>query len=367
LLDGRLGQLIAIVAIVAVATVARADNDADALYERARVADQRAFDPAGALALYDRIAREFPDARVALAARRRADQLRALVGSNGEHAREAAELMRLVAESDRVARADVERRADALADAAWPGAPEAASWLAAWLRERGDYAAARARFERVAERWPSSPHGPAALRGAAGCALDAGDWAGAEAIAARLPESERDARDEIEAAAALGRRRDRVDVLAWLVLAVVIAALAGSLAEAIVRDPVAHDRSIASSAGEAGVRGGGARVRLRAALHPPIEVAFLAPVAAVLVAIGYAAQRTIAPAVLRISLAGVAFAWLSGATLDALRARGRPVRVRAVLHVVACALGVVAVGYLATTRDGLYDMLVETARFGPEP
>ncbi|HEY6033918.1 MAG TPA: hypothetical protein VIV58_06650, partial [Kofleriaceae bacterium] len=71
------------------------------------------------------------------------------------------------------------------------------------------------------------------------------------------------------------------------------------------------------------------------------------------------------PVVLRIAIAGIGFAWISGATLDLLRARGRAWRARAIGHVVACAAGVVAVAYLALTGGGLLDLLAETVRFGP--
>jgi nitric oxide reductase large subunit len=92
---------------------------------------------------------------------------------------------------------------------------------------------------------------------------------------------------------------------------------------------------------------------------------FLAPVAAVIVAASFTAHRAIAPAVLRISIVGVALAWMSGAALDLLRQRGRPVRARAIVHIVACAVAIVSVGYIAITRDGLLDMLAETVQFGP--
>lgn len=272
--------------------------------------------------------------------------MRARVGARGEHAREAGELARLIASAETLAADDVVRRADALADAAWPGAPDAGAWLAGWLRRRGDLAGARARYERVAERWPSSPQADAARRGAAGCALDAAAWDVAEALAERLPTAapdDRILRDDLLAAIARGRLRARLAIVAWLVLAVVVVALVGSLADAMLR--------------------GGRRWPPR---RPPIEALFLAPITALVVALAFTAHHAIAPAVLRISVGGLALAWLSGAALDTLRVRGRPLRARAIGHVVACALGVVAIGYLAMTTDGLYDMLAETVRFGPE-
>ena len=92
---------------------------------------------------------------------------------------------------------------------------------------------------------------------------------------------------------------------------------------------------------------------------------YIAPVSAIVVAASFAIDRVIAPAVVRITLAGLVAAWLSGTTLDLLRIRARAVRGRAVLHVVACAAGVLAVGYIAIMRDGLIDMFSETVRFGP--
>src|SRR5262249_32993842 len=132
-------------------------------------------------------------------------------------------------------------------------------------------------------------------------------------------------------------------VAAWIALVLGFAALAGSLAEAALR--------------------GGLRLP---SLRPPIEAMFLAPIAAVLIAVSFTAHRAVAPAVTRIALVGLGLAWLSGTALDAARARGRTVHFRAVLHVAACALGVVAIGYIAVTRDGLLDMLAETVKFGPE-
>jgi hypothetical protein len=60
-------------------------------------------------------------------------------------------------------------------------------------------------------------------------------------------------------------------------------------------------------------------------------------------------------------------AWLSGAALDALRARERPVRARALVHVAVCLVGIAALGYVVMMRDNLLDMVIETVKFGPEP
>ncbi|MCW5807564.1 MAG: hypothetical protein KIT31_34725, partial [Deltaproteobacteria bacterium] len=72
---------------------------ADTLFAAARACEDTLADPARALRLYERILAEEPDARVATAAARRAEQLRGRVGGHEEHAREAADLARLVAEA----------------------------------------------------------------------------------------------------------------------------------------------------------------------------------------------------------------------------------------------------------------------------
>jgi hypothetical protein len=147
------------------------------------------------------------------------------------------------------------------------------------------------------------------------------------------------------AAAASGRRRARWYVGAWLALAGTLAALIGSLVEAALRSPPG---------------------RRRAVLRPPIEVAYLAPVAAVLIGVAFTAHRLIAPAVAAISAGGVALSWLSGAALEQLRVDGRARRLRTVGHIAACVVAVAALAYIALTRDGLIDALIETVRFGPD-
>ena len=149
-------------------------------------------------------------------------------------------------------------------------------------------------------------------------------------------------RDELVDQIAKGRRRDHIYTAAWIAVGLV---LAGLLASVI----------------EAGVRAG-----KRPSFAPPVEVMFLGPVVAVIVAISFTAHRAIAPAVTTISVGGLVCAWLSGAALDRLRAEGRRVRVRAIAHVIACVVAVVALCYIAMMRDGLLDLLIETVRVGPE-
>ena len=363
-------------AIAAITRLPARDSDPDVLFAAARACEDRLLDPARAAAIYERIVADHPGARVAAAAARRIAALRALVGASGEAAAHAAELAQLVAGADAEPPAAVIRRGEVLSAAAWPGAPTAALWLADWLRRSGRLLEAQAHYAVVEARWPELPQARAALAGAAGCALDAHDWSLAETLASRLPVAEvadrpadqvadrpvdqpadrpadraadrsvdRIVRDELLAAAARGRRRDRWYAAAWLAIAGAFAALLGSLLEAVLR----------RSAGT-----------WWAALRPPIEVMFLGPVALVLLGVAFTAHRAIAPAVATISAGGLALAWLSGAALELVRAGGRSQRLRGALHLLVCLAGVAGLVHVALTHGDLIDMLIESVRFGPE-
>lgn len=328
----------------AIAAIERAPAERglpDVLFAAGRACEDRLHDPARALAIYERITREMPDAGVSIAAGRRAQVLRPAAG----HAREAAELSTLMATADSLAAPEVEQRARALVAADWPGALDAALWLGDWQCRTNRFREADATYAALVARAPTAPQAAVARRNAAGCAADAHDWAHAEQLARALPAGDPiDAavRSDLLAAARTGQRREQLYVASFVLAALAALALLASLTEAALR--------------------GGKR---RPPLQPPVEVLYIAPVAAIVVAASYAIDRLIAPAVLRISVAGLVLSWLSGAALDLLRARQRPVRLRSVAHVLACALGVLAVGYIAIMNDGLIDMFSETVRFGP--
>lgn len=334
-------------AVAAIERAPAALPDLDyALFRAGQACEDALADPARALALYERLVREFPAAGIAIAASRRAELLRGQIGGGGEHAVEAAQLAQLVASADRLAPAEIDRRARALADAAWPGAPDAALWHAEWLRRSKRFAEAAARFDDLIARWPAAPQARDALRGAAGTALDASAWDRAAALARRLPAdapADRVMREELLDAAARGRLRAHWYTIAWFVAAAMLAALAASFAHALYRAPAPR------------------RVRI------PGELLFLAPIVAVLVGVALTAHETIAPAVTIVSLGGLLCAGLSGAALEQLRAHGRPLRLRAALHVAASFLTVCALLYIVLMRDNLLDLVIETVRFGPEP
>jgi hypothetical protein len=336
-------------AIAAITGLPASQSSPDVLFAAARACEDKLFDPGRAAAIYQRILTDHATARVATAAARRLAALRALIGVHGEAAPYATALAQLVAHADAQPPGAVLLQGARLATADWPGAPAAALWLADWLRRSGRLLEAQAHYARVVARWPDRVEARAALRGGAGCALDAHDWALAEALARRLPIAEaadQVVRDELLGLAARGRRRDRGAVAAWLAIAGAFAALACALAVTVVRSPP-------------GTR--------RAVLRPPIEIVFLAPIALVFLGVAFTAHRAIAPAVAIISLGGLGLAWLSGATLEQLRAHGRAHSLRSLAHIVLCLAGVAGLVYVALTRDNLIDSLIETVRFGPDP
>ena len=122
---------------VAAITDHAAKPDAELLFAAARACEDKLDDPGRAAAIYKRIVAAFPDARVALPAARRLDALRPRLGAHGETAGLAAELAQLIARADELPAPAVLVRGAQLADGAWAGAPDAALWLASWLRRTG--------------------------------------------------------------------------------------------------------------------------------------------------------------------------------------------------------------------------------------
>lgn len=329
----------------AVTAIAQAHGDvADETYAAGRACEDKLLDPARALALYDRVLHEWPDASVARAAESRAAHLRTQIGSG--HAREATDFARLIAAAEHLSADDVIRRGDLLAHTAWPGAPEAALWLAEWLRHATRFADADARYAYVIATWPSAPEAKLAATGRTGSAIDAKAWARAGELIAILPATTLEdaaVRDDLVSALARGRFRATLYLAAWLALAASLVMLLVSLLEAILHHGARWPR-----------------------VRPPVEIWFSGPIALVLAGASFTAHQAIAPAVLRIAVTGIVLAWISGATLDLLSSRGRKTRLRSLGHVALCALGVLAVAYIALAGSGLLDLIAETVQFGPE-
>lgn len=331
----------------------------DALFLAARACEERLLEPARALALYERILARHGDARVAVAAGRRARQLREQVGQAGTSSEQAQAFAHLVAASDRLPLAEALRRADQLAEASWGGAGDVLLWSAELVRRRGatdapdseakgDVVEAMRRYRLVLARHPGTPAAKLALRGLAGAAADARDWALTEALARQLAvddAADEVTRDELLQRAATGRATARWTTRARAVLVGCAALLVASLLSLLGWRP--------------------RREHLRV-LRPPLEVAYLAPVAAVMIGAALTAHAAIAPAVAIICGGGLALAWLSGAALVEARRQGRSSRARTGAHLVLGAVSALALAYLAITRTGLLDLLIATLRFGPE-
>jgi tetratricopeptide (TPR) repeat protein len=352
--DDEVAELVAGIEAASAAPGELASSDRaalpDALFTAARACEERLLDPSRALALYERILATFPDARVAVAAARRARHLREQVGLAGRSSDEALAFAHLVADGERLQLSEALRRADALAARDWTGAAEVLLWSAELVRRRGSLSEAMARYRRIVESYPGTASAIVATRGLAGVAVEQGDWVLAEQMARALPIADPAdviTRDELLAKVAVGRTAARWVVRARLVLAATVVLLLISLLHVTGwRHPLAW---------------------FRALYRPPLEVLYMAPVAAVMIGASLTAHTSIAPAVTIISLGGMALSWLSGSVLSEARRRERETRWRSFGHVAITALAAVALAYLAVTRTDLLEMLIATVQMGPEP
>jgi hypothetical protein len=320
---------------------------ADALFAAARALEEGGGDPVGAHRLYQRIARDHPGARVAVAAERRRAALAALLGSSSEDAARATRLIRILGQAPEAITAQTKDEMSALSRAAWPGAPRAALWLADHQRRTGPGGAAIQAYRRVFTEFPGSPEAVPAMRALITVAIEQGDLAQAEDTLQQLPIAtttdlaQHDDLAETLRRAILGRRLLRASVLA------LILSCLGLLA------------SWLQAAGSVGA--------LARSLLPPMEILYLAPIAGGFVIASLTGHPAIAPAVTRIVGGGLAITWISGAALRAARDRGLAMGRRAGLHAVLVTIATVSLCYLVLSLDGLREMIAETVRFGPSP
>lgn len=334
------------------AMVAVADDFPDspwaptALASAARIAE-RDGDPARAAALLVRLADRYPTHRQAGWARSHAAELAqradprwrevsaahdaavAAVGRKGDPRPHLAELARLVD-----------------ANPGYPRATAARIWLGDRWREQGAWDRALAAY-RAAAATPGATaiEGRLARLGIIAALIALDDFTAADRELAALaadpaadPIAIARARDDL----ATQRARRAFRIAAWIVLA-----LAAALAL------IALYRTT-----------GSARAAARALVRPPIEAWFLAPVAAIVIAVSSTGNALVASAVRWILIGGVAVTWMSGAVLAITR---NAPRWRLALHLIAVAAAAGAVLYLAIARDRLPDLLLETWKHGPEP
>jgi hypothetical protein len=278
----------------------------------------------------------------------------------GGNVAEARAFSQLIFDGERLPLSEALRRADELAARPWPGAAEVVMWSAELVRRRGDLREAMRRYRLVIDRFSGGssggssgrPSGRAtavlAIRGLAGAAVERGDWALAEQMARALPDADPAdviTREELLAKARTGRAATRWFWLACVVLVVGVLGLLLSLAQ------LAAWR---------------ARAALRTLLRPPVEVAYMAPAAALMIGASFTGNVAITPAVTTICLGGLALSWLSGATLSEARRRQRDSRGRSLLHLTTCALAALSLAYLAIVHTGLLELLIATVQLGPE-
>jgi hypothetical protein len=108
------------------------------------------------------------------------------------------------------------------------------------------------------------------------------------------------------------------------------------------------------------------RAAARRLARPPAEVLFLFPIAAVLATVARTGNPLVADAVLAIAASGVGVTWLSGALLEAARARRGAIGPRrALLHALLAAAAVAGAAYLAVDRGRMIDLVTETWEHGP--
>jgi hypothetical protein len=319
---------------------------ADAMFSTARACETGGGDPSIALALYQRILRDYGDERAAVGANLRAKALVALIGDAGEGAEEARELAELRAAHGFRPDDAVLERAAALARSTWPGAGEAALWRADRLRELDRLAEAAAAYDDLLARFPGSRWARPAGEGAAAVAIERSRFDEARRRIAALPAG--DPADEAvraDLSEQLVRREQREAwyVRSWFGLAAAVAILLASL-----------------------IHAGRSPRRILAALRPPVEVLFAAPVVAVLIIMSLTGHFAIGPAVEIIAGGGLAIAWLSAAGLVAARDAGLTMPPRVAVHIVATLVAVAATAYIGVMHGDLLEMLIETLAFGPD-
>lgn len=334
--EGKLEEAIAELRGIVDKTPADAFAD-DALLEMARIYDERLGDPLRAAETYERLARAYPESRLATRATRRAAALRTAMGPGAAHARAVAEMNAVLNGFASRPRAESIARMEALlrSDPDFPDAPRATFWLGTTLDGEGRRAESLARFAEVRRRWPGTEWASRAARAEGDAHLAAGELDDAERSYRAMPPG--DSQTAGLARLRTARGRTRLATLAWIVL--------GALSAAALFELWRRARS------------------LRPLVRPPVEVLYLLPVAALFAGAGLTENPALARGIATVCAGGVLVAWLSGAALEA----ARPVGVaRAVAHALAAAAAVACVVWIALTREGLIDFVLETLRFGPE-
>ena len=371
---------VAIVVSTFAAGVARAGEPGEAEFQAAEQAAARG--DAGAAGELEQVGAQFPASRWADDAWLEAGRLAA---RGGDYARARRDLERALAVTTddqlaRRARAELDRlSAVAGAQGQWAAVAAEHERLEAALEARGDPKPALAGLEALVEQHAAYPRAWAAMIEIAHGWLRDGNTARALGWLRRA-----------QAAAPAGADRDHAS--AELVRALIVAGelddareqiaklgptpLAGELRGQLSRMQRRRDLRWAVIAMLAGIAvaaaialrraAGSWRAAARRLVRPPGEVVFYVPIAIVLVVVAASGNPLVAAAVRAIAIAGVAVGWLSGAILDAIRARGGRVGLgRAAGHAAIAALAVAGAVFLAIDHGRVIDLVVETWREGP--
>jgi tetratricopeptide (TPR) repeat protein len=319
----------------------------DALAEAARLREEKLTDPQGALALYERLVREYPDSRLALRASRRAEALRAGMGEAAAH------VAALAAWNDVLQGYSGRPRAESMARAerilidhvGFPLAPRIALWLGEQAAEAGDLGTALAWFRQVPGRWPESPEALRARRAEGDTLVRLGRLDDAERVFASLA-GEGDnlaamALAESVAELRAARRWARAEIGAWLLIG-------GFLVLVVV--------TVWRRAGS-----------LRGLARPPFEWIYAAPVIVLLAVAAQTEHAAIGWALLAIGGAALVVIWLCGAALEAIARRAGRVSAGWALGLGGGAsLAALAASFLTVRHLGLTELVIHTLQYGAD-
>lgn len=309
--------------------------------------DGRAAERAGALerarAAYRAVVADYPSARASRLAEARLAALDAAGGADGRWDAVAAEHDRLLAAA--AAGDPTARPALAALLATAPGYPRwgaAGLWLADEAVRGGDTLGAAIWYRRTAAFTSAPGERFRAGLGEAGLWIELGELARARAAYRALdPPDPVAARARARSLGALEQLRRR-RAWSWV-------ARGALLAAAVVAALVLRRRR------------GGWGAAARGLWPPPVEVAYLAPVAVVITFVAETGNPLAARAAELMLAGALAIGWLSGAVA---RAAPRPPWRGRVLHLAIVLAATAAVVYLAVVSEGLWELLVQTWQRG---
>jgi tetratricopeptide (TPR) repeat protein len=320
----------------------------DALAEAAQAAERRGrLDDAHRL--WRRVLDQYPSSRAARRARARVAALEQAIGEGGRWLAVAEEhdaILRATAGNGPLDDAIARMEALVAANPEYPRAEDARMWIGdTWMRmARPDRAIEAYRAAGAAAKTPEDTW-------RAGKAL--GD---ALALDGQLDAAEAQYRTLYGTSDALGERaideslrdlekvrsRQRLTLAAWIALVLAMLLFAVTAWRAT------------SSVGAAA----------RALVRPPVEILYFIPVALVLAGASLTGNLMVWHAVRSILLGGFVITWVSGASLEAARRRGRLGPAVLIVHLVATVLAVAAICWLSILSDRLIDMIKETWAHG---